>query len=101
MGEPIAGSAGMIASAYAWLGAHGVLVALCWMLLANAFALGPDKLKVAALIAMLITAPLIVVAVIQNTGWLVGFPIAVLMCIQMRWAFYFIRRLFVGDRDAG
>ncbi len=90
----------MIKSAFAWLSVNGVLVALCWMLLANAFALGPNRLKIVALIAMLITAPLIIVAVIKSSGWLIGFPIAVLMAIQMRWAMYYIRRLFFGTSDA-
>jgi len=79
-----------------YLEANGVLIALVWMLLANLFAIGPERLKVAALVLMLITAGPILVGVIAGSGWLIGLPLIVLMLLQMRWAFYFIRRAF-GD----
>lgn len=70
-----------------------VLIALIWMLLANLFAIGPDRLKIAALVAMLLTAGPIIAAIIAQSGWLVGFPLLVLMLIQMRWAGFMIWRL--------
>lgn len=90
-----------MAAAFGWLENNAVLVALAWMLIANACALGPSRFKVAALVAMLITAPLIIVAVYRSSGLIIAFPVAVLMCLQMRWALYFIRRLMFGDPDAG
>ena len=75
------------------LSGNAVFWALIWMLLANLFAIGPNKLKVAALVVMLITAGPIILAVVEGSGWLVGFPLLVLMLIQMRWAGYMILRL--------
>ena len=72
---------------------QAVIIALCWMLLANLIAVGPNRLKTPALVIMLLTWGPIVIAVVDTAGWLVGFPIMVLMLIQMRWAAYFIRRL--------
>lgn len=77
----------------AFLSENPVLVALIWMLLANLFAIGPNLLKVAALVAMLITAGPIIAAVVRSSGWLVGFPLMLLMLLQMRWAGYMIMRL--------
>lgn len=77
----------------AFLYENAILVALVWMLLANLFAVGPNVLKTPALVVMLLTWAPIIIAVIDTAGWLVGFPILILMFIQMRWAVYFIRRL--------
>lgn len=85
------------------LSENAVLVALIWMLLANLAALGPDRFKVGALVVMLISAGVIIPALIRNAGWLIGLPIVTLMGIQMRWAVVFIRRLiadvFAGKND--
>ena len=76
-----------------FLADNNILVALIWMLLANAFAAGPNSLKVPALVVMLLTAGPIIANVINMSGWLIGFPIMVLMLIQMRWSLHFILRL--------
>ena len=76
-----------------YLAENAVLVALIWMLLANLFAVGPRWLTVVALVAMLVTAGPIIAAVVRSSGWLVGFPLMLLMLIQMRWSVYFIARL--------
>ncbi len=83
---------------------HSVVIALCWMLLANLFAVGPNILKTPALVVMLLSWGPIVMAVVKTAGWLVGFPILILMFIQMRWAGYFVWRLarhygWVSDDD--
>ncbi len=72
---------------------NAVLIALLWMLLANLFAVGPNALKTPALVVMLLTWGPILLAVVKSAGWLVGFPILILMMIQMRWSVYFVRRL--------
>jgi len=72
---------------------NSVLIALLWMLAANLIAVGPNVLKTPCLVVMLLTWGPIVIAVIQTAGWVVGFPILMLMLIQMRWSIYFIRRL--------
>ena len=72
---------------------HAVLIALIWMILANLFAFGPRRLKTPALVVMLLTWGPIVAAVVRASGWLIGFPILILMVFQMRWAGYFILRL--------
>lgn len=72
---------------------HSVTIALIWMLLANLIAVGPNVFKTPALVIMLLTWAPIVIAVVDTSGWLVGFPILILMFIQMRWSLYFIRRL--------
>lgn len=77
-----------------FLSENAVLVALIWMLLANLAALGPNRLKVAALVVMLVSAGVIIPAVIRHAGWLIGLPIVVLMGIQMRWSIVIIARLF-------
>lgn len=72
---------------------NAVLIALIWMLLANLAAVGPNRLKVWALVIMLVTAGAIIPAVVQTAGWLVGLPIMALMFLQMRWTVVIIRRL--------
>ena len=72
---------------------NAVVVSLCWMLLANLFAVGPNVLKTPALVVMLLTWAPIMIAVVETSGWIIGFPILILMFIQMRWAGYFILRL--------
>ncbi len=76
-----------------FLNENAVLVALIWMILANVIAIGPNLLKTPALVIMLITWAPIFLAVLKTSGWLIAFPILLLMLIQMRWALYFIRRL--------
>ena len=77
----------------AFLSENAVLIALIWMLLANLFAIGPSWLTVVALVLMLVTAGPIIAAVVRGSGWLVGFPLMLLMLLQMRWSVYFIARL--------
>jgi len=77
----------------AYLYEHAVVIALLWMLMANLIAVGPNMFKTPALVVMLLTWGPIVIAVAETSGWLVGFPICVLMIIQMRWAAVFIARL--------
>ena len=72
---------------------NAVVVSLCWMLLANLFAVGPNVLKTPALVVMLLTWAPIMIAVVETSGWIIGFPILILMFIQMRWAGYFFLRL--------
>ena len=72
---------------------NAVVIALVWMIIANAVAIGPRSLKTPALVVMLLTWAPIFLAVVKTSGWLVGFPILILMLIQMKWAVFFIRRL--------
>lgn len=76
-----------------FLNENAVLIALIWMLLANLFAIGPRMLTIVALVVMLLTAGPIIAAVVRSSGWIIGFPIMILMFIQMRWAGFFILRL--------
>jgi len=77
----------------AFLEEYAIFIALIWMILANLFAIGPRWLTIVALVLMLITAGPIIAAVVRTSGWLIGFPIMVLMLIQMRWTGFFILRL--------
>ena len=77
----------------AFLNEYAIFIALIWMILANLFAIGPRWLTVVALVLMLVTAGPIITAVVRTSGWLIGFPIMILMLIQMRWTGYFILRL--------
>lgn len=77
----------------AFLNEYAIFIALIWMILANLFAIGPRWLTVVALVLMLVTAGPIIAAVVRTSGWLIGFPIMILMLIQMRWTGYFILRL--------
>jgi hypothetical protein len=92
-----------MAEIYAFISKHAVLIALIWMLIANILAAGPRWLTYVALVLMLLTAPLIVVAVIDTSGWVIGVPIAALMVFQLRWTAYFIARLFntLRGKNAG
>lgn len=72
---------------------NALLMALIWMLAANAAAMGPNRFKVAALVVLLISAGWLIPAVIVQSGWLIGVPVVALMAIQLRWTLYFILRL--------
>ena len=73
---------------------HSILIALIWMLLANLAAVGPKWVKDSALVVMLVSAGVIIPAVFRENGLIIGLPIVILMCIQMRWSVFIIRRLF-------